>query len=295
MLGHDTLSLVVKRADFVEALADRPLEKREMTTELDYSRATVNRAIGALEDADLVRETPAGYEPTLAARLAVDAYREFVATGTDVVDAGDVLGSLDHDADVAPGLLRDATRFPVAEAGTYANFERVRERIASAGVVDVVVPGRRALPAVDHWQNALVGADEATVVLDDALHEAVEGSHRSLSWLADQGVSVLAGDAPPFVLVRADGDQAGTVFVLAFDDDAGEYAAIRNDAPAAVSWATDVLEAARADATGVDDAFAAGFAASAGGDAGDDAGVVVPVPETAARAAADCPAKDGSE
>ncbi|WP_227133154.1 tetratricopeptide repeat protein [Halorubellus salinus] len=255
MLGPDALSLVVKRADFITALADQPLEKRELTAELGYSRATVNRAVGELEDAGLVRDASAGHEPTLAATLAVEAYHEFVATETDVLEATPMLAGLDHDAAVAPEFLRDAARFSAADAGTYANFERVRESIDDADVVEVVVASERALPALDHWQNALVGVPDATVVLDESLYESVRNEHRSLSWLAEQGVDVLAGDTPSFTLVLARDDGVEAVHALLYDEDACGFGLVRNDSAAAMEWANALVESGRTTAEAVGDAF----------------------------------------
>ena len=255
MLGPDALSLVVKRADFITALADQPLEKRELTAALDYSRATVNRAVGELADAGLVRDTPAGHEPTLAATLAVETYREFVATETEVLDATPMLAGLDHDAAISPELLRDAARFPADDAGTYANFERVRESIDEADVVEVVVSSERALPALDHWQNALVGVPDATVVLDGSLYESVRSEHRSLSWLAEQGVDVLAADTPSFTLVTARSDAVEAVHVLLYDEDVRGFGLVQNASTAAIEWANSLVESSRTTAEAVGDAF----------------------------------------
>ncbi|MFC6954653.1 tetratricopeptide repeat protein [Halorubellus litoreus] len=255
MLGPDSLSLVVKRADFISALADQPLEKRELTAELDYSRATVNRAVGELEDAGLVRDAAAGHEPTLAATLAVETYHEFVATGTDVLDARSLLAGLDHDAAVGPELLEAADLSSADDAGTYANFERVRDSIDDADAVQVVVSSERALPALDHWQNALVAAPDATVVLDESLYESVRREHRSLSWLAEQGVDVLAGDAPSFTLVLARGDGVEAVHVLLYDEDAGGFGLVRNDSTAAMEWANALVESGRETAEAVGETF----------------------------------------
>lgn len=248
MPESDTLSLVIKRADFLAELAEGPLEKRELVDALAYSRATVNRAIAALEAAGLVRDTPAGCETTLAATLALETYREFVEAERDILDARSVLAPLAHDAAISSELLRDGDRYPVEAAGTYENFERVRESIVDAGVVDVLVPSTRALPALDHWQNALVAAEDATVVLADCISESVRRDHRTLSWLTDQGVDVRSGDAPPFLLVRTSDDDARAAFVLVYDDDAPGFGAVRNDSSAAVDWASDLVRSSRADA-----------------------------------------------
>lgn len=260
MSEPEPLALVRKRADFLAELADRPLQKRELVEELRYSRATVNRAVAALADAGLVRDTPAGYEPTLAGALAVDTYREFVATEADVLDAASLLGGLDHDAAFPVALLRDADRFPASDHGTYANFEHVRSSLVDADAVDVVVPTARALPALDHWQDALVAADETTVLLDEALYESVRDDHRTLPWLADQGVEVLAGETPEFALGRVETGDGASTFALVYDDAAEGFGALLNDSQEAVDWTTSKVEAIRDGAAHVGDEFETGVA-----------------------------------
>lgn len=160
----------------------------------------MNRAVGALEDAGLVEWTGDGYEPTLAAALALEQYEGFVATGADVLEATEIIAVLDHDAEVSTATLRGAERHPAGEYATYAKFGRVRDTLASADAAEILLPTTRALPPLDQWQDPLVAADDATVVLDESLHESVREEHRSLPWLAGQGVDVFSGDTPTFVL-----------------------------------------------------------------------------------------------
>src|SRR6056297_4211338 len=94
----DAIETVGRRADFLERLAEEPLRKRAMVDALGHSRSTVDRAIAALEEAGLVERTDEGYVSTLAGRLAVERYREYVADSAAVLDAGGVLAPLPTDA-----------------------------------------------------------------------------------------------------------------------------------------------------------------------------------------------------
>jgi tetratricopeptide (TPR) repeat protein/predicted transcriptional regulator len=253
MFESDTLSLVAKRADFIAALADQPLEKRELVDELGYSRATVNRAMSALEAADLVRDHHQGYEPTLTATLAVETYQAFVDAETDILDSTGVLAPLDHDASISPDALVDAEYVPAARDATYRHFERVRVDLVDATEVTVVVPTTQALPALDHWQDALVADDvDATVVLDHDLYAGVGTTHRSLSWLATQDVDVLAADTPEFVLVHAATGEFDVTHVLVYDRDTGSFGALRNQSDAATAWVCETVESMTRDADRVD-------------------------------------------
>jgi len=70
------VDVVTKRYEFLVALST-PKTKPELVASLDRSRSTVDRAVGALRDADLVERTGSEYVVTYAGRQATAAYEAF--------------------------------------------------------------------------------------------------------------------------------------------------------------------------------------------------------------------------
>lgn len=68
--AFETVEVLQDRIGFVEPLAERPMEKRELVEELDVSRSTVDRATRELENAGLVRYSDGSFELTSLGQTA---------------------------------------------------------------------------------------------------------------------------------------------------------------------------------------------------------------------------------
>ena len=101
------VDVVTKRYEFLVALST-PKTKPELVASLDRSRSTVDRAVGALRDADLVERTGSEYVVTYAGRQATAAYEAFRDRLDALQRAHPVLSALPPDVDIDPAVLHGA-------------------------------------------------------------------------------------------------------------------------------------------------------------------------------------------
>lgn len=136
-----TLDLVAKRADLLRLLDGDRVAKREIEADLEYSRSTVNRAVGALADAGLVEDTPRGCRTTSLGSILIGAHTDYVETATDVLEGRELLASLPQDVAFDPSVLADAEVSTPGGSSPYEPY-RVIEALfdRAAGPVRAYVP-----------------------------------------------------------------------------------------------------------------------------------------------------------
>ncbi|WP_290810188.1 tetratricopeptide repeat protein [Halovivax sp.] len=134
----DEVEVVVKRIDFLECLADGPLHKPDLEDRLDHSRSTVDRAIGALEEAGFVERGPGGWVRTQSGRLAAERYRRFVDHQRQILEASPVLDAISDDESVPSALLDEAT--VVTEDAKTRLVETVADELRRANRYRLLLP-----------------------------------------------------------------------------------------------------------------------------------------------------------
>ncbi|UWM56949.1 tetratricopeptide repeat protein (plasmid) [Salinirubellus salinus] len=248
--GDEVLSLVASRADFLEALRERPLEKREMVDVLEYSRATVNRVVNELESSGLVTRTGEGYEPTLVAVLAVEEYRDFLVRERDILRAQPVVDHLDHRANVPREFLRGAQISSGRE--TNENLHDLADWLEGKDDVGVVLPPTRPLAVLEACRNVLVETDGAVrLIVPVEAYRGLTGAGQLLPEMAGGGCHVTAAETPPYGLVTASAAGEWSARLLIYDSDEGAFGAVQNERGRAVDWAREIVEELRADGTDV--------------------------------------------
>jgi tetratricopeptide (TPR) repeat protein/DNA-binding transcriptional ArsR family regulator len=253
----DTLDVLTRRVDVLQRLADAPAHVRDLVDELDQSRSTINRAIGELEDADLVKRDDDGYAATTAGRLALDRLDAFRGELGDVVAADAVLDPLPFDAPVDTRAVAGSDALLATDPAPYRPLERFHDDLADA------TRYRALLPALDDprqvrllYEHVVTQDDSAELVVAPDLFTTLrEEFPRRMAAMAEaDGFTLHVGDVPPFAvgLVDVDGGQGGdaetAVHVVVFSERGGVHGTLRNGTPGAVRWADERFEAALSDA-----------------------------------------------
>lgn len=236
---------LTRRRAVLEALSDRPRRKRELVDVLDVARSTVDRALRTLEAEGLVERVDDGFALTTCGAVAFEVYVEFTERLGAVCASRDVIERLPSRRFVDPAFLRDAE---VVRASVSAPDEPVR---AFVEMVSEATHARGFSPTaygayVDAFEERVVEdgmtadlafSDEALETLTsthgEAITRAVETgrvSVRRIPELPGTGVVVLSRpERPPTVAMGVHGG-------------AGLDALVRNDSPAAVEWARELVD-----------------------------------------------------
>jgi len=267
------LAVLTKRSGVLARLADSPAHKRDLVDELDQSRSTINRAIGELEEVDLVRRGEEGFVATSAGRLALDRLEAFRRSLGDVVDAEPVLAPLSREAPLPAAAVTGSEATLAADPNPYRALEGFHDGLAAAGTY------RALLPALDDprhvrllYEHVVTDGRPAELVVSPSVFRTLraEFPRRLAAMAATEGFSLHVGDVPPFALGLVDADPdggtdgSGTVHLVVFTEHGGVHGTLHNGTAAAVRWAGRRFEDAVAGADDRTDLLAEG--ADAGGE-----------------------------
>lgn len=243
----EVVSLLSRRSDFLRALREGEATKQELVEALCVSRSTVDRAVRELESQGLIVRERGSARLTLAGRLALDAYDELVSTLGGICTASNTLDLLPPDARIAPELFRGATivsarhHDPHRAASELEEFAKTAEKIQ--GCAAAVFPTH-----VEMYHDRLVSNEfEVELVVTDAVLDTLLSDYRDLfeDSLASDNLSIyLASDSLSYSLLVGEIGDAAEV-CLAAHGEHGVAGVVRNDDPAAVSWARDAFRAHR--------------------------------------------------
>jgi len=236
---------LTRRRTVLEELAEGPRPKRDLVEALDVARSTVDRALRTLESEGLVERADDGFAFTTSGAVAFDVYVEFTERLGAIRASQDVVERLPSRRFVDPAFLRGAE---VVRASVSAPDEPVR---AFVDMVSEATHARGFSPTaygayVDAFEERVVEygmtadlafSDEALETLTsthgDAIARAVATgrvSVRRVPDLPETGVVVLSHEErPPAVAMGVHGGP-------------GLDALVRNDSPAAVAWARDLVD-----------------------------------------------------
>jgi len=249
--GLGLLKLVARRSELLTALLEGPREKRSLADGVEGSRSTVDRALKELEEAGLATWTEGGYRATLAGRLQLQLYREFVDRSTDLVDALDALEGLPPDVAIDPGLLRDCRVVQGEGLGRYELSTTLAELLEGADRA-VIVMSKLTSPIT--VRKLVRKANDEGVPLESFLApELVERLEREvpdlLGGLAAGDSLVYEARVGPFGMLFDPDD--GEVVVGTNAADGTPLGLVHNDTAEAVGWAREYLADLRATATDV--------------------------------------------
>ncbi|KAB1193772.1 ArsR family transcriptional regulator [Haloferax sp. MBLA0076] len=246
--GEALLSLLVRRSSFLEALAERPRDKRTLAEDLETSRSTVDRVLRDLMDAGFVRHTEGVYELTLLGRCLLEAFGRYERTIDGVSSAQELLEMLPPDAPIDPVFFAGArvhTPSPeIPDSVIQQLFASVKDSSTFYGIAPVALVGQ--LRAFTEAAND-GGTTVEMLIADELFWKLVDGPD-SREVIVDQvereSANIYRGEVPfNFGLWVVD-DEAG----IAVYTDSGIGGLALNETDEAISWARDLFESLRKDA-----------------------------------------------
>lgn len=243
--SEDLLGLAQRRHAYLALLATGPHHKRDIIDTIGDSRSTVDRAIEALDEADLVTRTADG---AWTVTTKGDVLRQTIERSREAADAietaGDLLEHLPCEEPVPPALFQDAVVERAEGPAPLAIAERVRENMRAADSV-------RGFAAADHevgikrdvYESLSDEGFEFTYVFEASLAERVVATDDSFPELRDApNASVSVYDGLPFGLLLADIDDETRMTLIVYDDDGVLCGQITSTDRGAVAWGEEVFE-----------------------------------------------------
>ncbi|POG57205.1 helix-turn-helix transcriptional regulator [Haloferax marisrubri] len=246
----EVFDVLASRADVLEAVVRRPRTTAELTSGLPVSRSTVDRGLRELERVGFIETTDGVHHPTLAGRIALDTYSQFVECLDDIDAAAAVLDSLDSNAPLAPVFLDGCEVVAVDDGGPGPALSKLTSFVEGSTSIRGCVRG--ALPSqVDAYYRAVVedGTPVDLVATDDVVQRLVTAYRPQLAeaWSVSS-FSLRSVESLPYSLVVSDLPDGPVAFLVAYSE-SGLAGVIYNESPSAVSWASQRIENCRADAS----------------------------------------------
>ncbi|ELZ70531.1 transcriptional regulator [Haloferax sp. Atlit-10N] len=247
--ADEVFDVLASRADVLEAVVRQPRTTAELVSGLPVSRSTVDRGLRELERAGFVETSDRVHRPTLAGRMALDTYSNFVECLDDIDAAAAVLDSLDSDAPLAPVFL-DGCEVVATDDGLGPVLSKLTSFVEGSTSIRGLVRG--ALPSqVDAYHRAVVedGTPVDLVATDDVVQRLVTAYRPQLAeaWSVSS-FSLRSVESLPYSLVVSDLPDGPVAFLVAYSE-RGLAGVVYNDSPAAVAWARERIEDCRADAS----------------------------------------------
>lgn len=249
--GLELLKLVGRRSEMLERLVDAPHEQGELESALGESRSTVDRALRELEEAGLVRWVDGSYRATLAGRLQLQHYQEFVGRSTDLLEAMEFLEALPPGTPIGPEMVRGCSVAgprdlgPSEIAPTLGGMLAAGDRAVLALSADMSPGSIQKIVRVANDE----GVSVETFVAPGLVERLETEFPDLLAGLAAGDGTVHEAPTLTFGLLVVPG--AGEVAVGADTTDGRRLGILHNDTDAAVAWATALVEDLRDRATDV--------------------------------------------
>jgi predicted transcriptional regulator len=251
----DSISFLTRseaRVRLLERLLDEgPATQRDLRVDLDTSRSTVTRALGAFEDRGWVQNSGDTYRLTPVGQQVIEATRNLAET----VEAAEELAPFlrwfpteEFDLDVT--ALSDARVVTPSEGDPYTPARAQVERIRDADRFCAVFPSVDIEGTRLAHEQITNDALEAELIVSPSVKETItSGEFAPLfrEQLATGRMTVLEMPSePPFFLGIADGD---TVQIGVEDDEGFPRALLEATDERVREWAEDLYETYRAEAT----------------------------------------------
>lgn len=247
----EEIELIAKRADFVEYLWNNPRRKRDIVDDLDYSRSTVNRAIGALEDAGFVKDEGNKHVSTLAGKHAADRYRAYILESSTIISAREVLQPLDSTS-LSSKFLLDAETDSVSGPAPKQPVEHLIGLSDDASTVSALLPSlsdKRELELLlglcsqRGIQVELTFASESLGRIIDRYPELIRGLSD------DERSTIRMGSVPEFALYLVESDEQTSLLIIVYDETQSAHGVLKTSAGEAIEEAKALLQSFNAEAT----------------------------------------------
>ncbi|NHN58565.1 MULTISPECIES: winged helix-turn-helix domain-containing protein [Halorussus] len=247
--------LVNQRYSFLAALDAQILQKRDLVTELDVSRSTVDRAIRELETAQLVRNHTSGYHATLYGRTVLACYESVLDTMSHIQRAKSLLALLPPDVAFEFSILIDAEVHTTSRPAPHTPTTRIAELVENASQLKGLAYAHTSPEAMSLFEEQildvgmtaeLVFQKEMFVVLADTYPEAVTDFTASNNF-----TGYIVRDLPYGLFILSLEDRT-VVCLIIYDPNKQLQGIIVNDTSQAIAWGKDVFQQHRSEAAPLD-------------------------------------------
>ena len=253
MTGQSRGAAVVARRRAVLRALSEPMTKPELVGALESSRSTIDRAVSALREEQLVRKEGSRYSRTFAGREALAAYERFLDRFERLQAAQPVLEELDPAIEVDADVLDGATILAASQEAPLRPVEHGFSRIDGAETFQGIGP--TVIPAYIDLIMALLeaGADVELLFTEQVVDALTADYADGFADLREaENLAVFVTDAPLTTSVWTAWKPAETVSGLVTYAETGVRGIVTNNSEAMTDWATDVYETYRADARRLD-------------------------------------------
>lgn len=236
----DTVRLVAQRTSILAALQETARTKRELATELDVSRSTIDRSVRELEQAGFLERAHEGLKLTLPGELVLDSFEKHAAELAGIEAVKPILGSFRSDLGLPPDLFRNPVVHAPNRHAPHRPSDTLVDLLADATEVKHYATGIRPEYGERYWGVVQNEGQLAVVATAEVVTESLRENRDTLTDAFETGNFTLAEteESRPYSIVIADD---ADVCVLVYDDHALQMV-VRNDNSGTVSWALDTFE-----------------------------------------------------
>jgi len=250
--GRDLERVLLRRQAVLEALVAESRTKPELVEQLDIPRSTLDDIVRDLSDAGLVAYLDGQWQSTPIGACAHEVHHSYAERIASLADATAVLGDVPVSR-IGCAMLDGCTVYDNDGVLPDEIVMEFLERIQQAEHLRGLVPKALAGHVPTTHEAIRTGPTTRTeMVFDPAVYERVVNMYpdEMRSEHESDHVDHFQADVPvSYGLWIADDDNAGVIVY----SEGGIGGIIVNDSPAAIAWARDLYEEARADAELVTD------------------------------------------
>lgn len=235
------LNTIAKRAEIIECILDGIDDKREIEDRLDVSRATVNRALRELEDADLIEVLGTDFEPTLFGVLSFEAFSRFRERSERLDDLRELLRLLPSDSQIDLRVVEGADSFRVDPRAPQETFRRVKESIKTANEVQAIISVITPLH-VELLEQMVDSEIRAELLIDNALIELLSTNYPDTFEAISRSTDVTfheTDNIPSFEVVIVNSE---LLWIDIYSPDGAFRGLIRNTSEEAIEWAVETIK-----------------------------------------------------
>jgi predicted transcriptional regulator len=251
------VSVLTRRSELLEVTLDEPLEKPALVDVLNVSRSTVDRGLRELMTHGFVERVDDGFTATLAGRLAIDVYAEFISESATVNEAKHLLSCLPADVPITTDLLSSCTVYEATPPAAHGPVNHLEAQLRTAnthrGVTHTVSQASTLSWFLECIEDGLDAEKIHRAELLDYFHK--DNREHMERMVATDNFRVLQVETVPFGLAITTHDDGTQVSVIIYNGNGSMEGVIANDTQAAYEWAMSYYESLREEAVDITDEF----------------------------------------
>ncbi len=251
------VSVLTRRSELLEVTLGEPLEKPGLVDALNVSRSTVDRGLRELMTHGFVERVDDGFTATLAGRLAIDVYAEFIDDSATINEVKRLLAHLPADVPITTDLLSSCTVYEATPPAAHKPINyleaQLREANTHRGVTHTVSQSSTLNWFLECIEN---GLDAEKIHRAELLDYFYNDNRKHMEQMVATGnFRVLQVETVPFGLAITTHDDGTQVSVVIYNESGSMEGVIANDTREAYEWAMRYYESLRDEAIDITDQF----------------------------------------